>query len=359
MVQAGHHLGGGVAGHAAGRGRDQRQLRPGRILRRLHHQPAPGRPARRQGLDRLPLRRRGAGARARWPGTAAGTASVPVEERQVGARDPAARQRRAGLLGEPRLPQLRRPMARAAVLGRLTWRFGRVLAVRDETPTARTLVLDVPDWPGHLAGQHVDVRLTAEDGYQAQRSYSIASAPGGGRLELTVQRLDDGEVSPYLTQVLRPGDPLELRGPIGGWFVWHPGEASPVLLAAGGSGVVPLMAMVRTRLTSSSPTPMRLIYSTRGPDMALYSDELRSVAGRDPELRVDLVYTRQAPAGWSGPVGRLDAAQLAALGWPPAHRPASFLCGPTGFVEAVANLLIEQGHDPQRIKTERFGPSGS
>ncbi len=209
-------------------------------------------------------------------------------------------------------------MARAAVLGRLTWRFGRVLAVRDETPTARTLVLDVPDWPGHLAGQHVDVRLTAEDGYQAQRSYSIASAPGGGRLELTVQRLDDGEVSPYLTQVLRPGDPLELRGPIGGWFVWHPGEASPVLLAAGGSGVVPLMAMVRTRLTSSSPTPMRLIYSTRGPDMALYSDELRSVAGRDPELRVDLVYTRQAvradrlcrgrrrPARRSGPRSTAD-----------------------------------------------------
>jgi ferredoxin-NADP reductase len=250
-------------------------------------------------------------------------------------------------------------MARAAVLGRLIWRQARVLRVRDETPTARTLVLDVPGWPGHLPGQHVDVRLTAEDGYQTQRSYSIASAPAGSGLELTVQRLDDGEVSPYLTGVLGPGDQLELRGPIGGWFVWRPGQATPVLLAAGGSGVVPLMAMVRTRQASSSPTPMRLLYSTRAPDTVLYADELRRLAGRDPELRVELVYTRQAPAGWSGPVGRLDAAQLAAVGWPPAVAPACFVCGPTGFVEAVADLLVDQGHDPGRIRTERFGPSGA
>jgi ferredoxin-NADP reductase len=249
-------------------------------------------------------------------------------------------------------------MARAAVLGRLTWRLGRVAAVRDETPTARTLALDVPDWPGHLPGQHVDVRLTAEDGYQAQRSYSIASAPGS-RLELTVQRLEDGEVSPYLTEELREGDPLELRGPIGGWFVWRPGDLAPVLLAAGGSGVVPLMAMVRTRVAASSPAPMRLIYSARTPGTVLYQDELRRVAGHEPELRVDLVYTREAPAGWSGPVGRLDPAKLAALAWPASAAPSCFVCGPTGFVEAVANLLVDQGHDPQRIRTERFGPSGA
>ncbi len=249
-------------------------------------------------------------------------------------------------------------MARAAVLGRLIWRVARVEAVRDETATARTLVLDVAGWPGHLPGQHVDVRLTAADGYSTQRSYSIASAPDGTRVELTVQRLDDGEVSPYLTQVLRPGDPLELRGPIGGWFVWHPGDATPVLLAAGGSGVVPLMAMVRSR-AHAGPTPMRLVYSTRTPDTVLYSDELRQVAAGDPRLRVDLVYTRGGPAGWSGPVGRLDAARLAMLAWPPSAAPACFVCGPTGFVEAVANLLVDQGHDPRRIRTERFGPSGT
>jgi ferredoxin-NADP reductase len=250
-------------------------------------------------------------------------------------------------------------MARAAVLGRLTWRAAQVVAVRDESASARTLVLDVPSWPGHLPGQHVDVRLTAADGYSTQRSYSVASAPDGSRVELTVQRLDDGEVSPYLTQLLRPGDLVELRGPIGGWFVWRPGDTDPVLLLAGGSGVVPLMAMVRTRVATASPTPMRLLYSTRTPETVLYGDELRRLAERDPQLNVALVYTRRAPAGWSGPVGRLDAAQLATLAWPPAAAPACFVCGPTGFVEAVADLLIDQGYAPGRIKTERFGPSGS
>src|SRR5437763_3637146 len=154
-------------------------------------------------------------------------------------------------------------MARAAVLGRLTWRVATVVAVRDETASARTLVLDVPGWPGHRAGQHVDVRLTAPDGYSAQRSYSIASAPGGSAVELTVQRLADGEVSPYLTQTLAAGDPLELRGPVGGWFVWDPAMTAPVLLVGGGSGVVPLMAMIRTRATSGSSAPFRLVYSVR------------------------------------------------------------------------------------------------
>jgi ferredoxin-NADP reductase len=249
-------------------------------------------------------------------------------------------------------------MARAAVLGRLSWRAARVLEVRHESASARTLVLDVPDWPGHLPGQHVDVRLTAEDGYQAQRSYSIASAPGGA-VELTVERLADGEVSPYLTDELHPGDLLELRGPIGGWFIWRPGEQTPVQLLGGGSGVVPLMAMVRTRVANGSPTPMRLVYSTRTPDTVLYGDELRRLAERDPTLRVDLVYTRRAPEGWDGPVGRLDGARLATLAWPPAAAPACFVCGPTGFVEAVADLLVGKGYAPARIKTERFGPTGS
>jgi ferredoxin-NADP reductase len=249
-------------------------------------------------------------------------------------------------------------MARAAVLGRLSWRAAQVVAVRGESASARTLVLAVPDWPGHLPGQHVDVRLTAEDGYSAQRSYSIASAPDG-TVELTVERLEDGEVSPYLTEVLRPGDPLELRGPIGGWFVWRPGDTTPVLLVGGGSGVVPLMAMIRTRIASGSTTPMRLVYSTRTPDTLLYGDELRRLAEREPQVNVALVYTRHAPAGWSGLVGRLDAARLATLAGPSADWPACFVCGPTGFVEAVADLLVDQGYAPGRIKTERFGPSGS
>ena len=246
-------------------------------------------------------------------------------------------------------------MARAAVLGRLSWRAALVLEVRHESTRARTLALDLPDWPG----QHVDVRLTAADGYQAQRSYSIASAPDGSRVELTVERLADGEVSPYLTDELRPGNLLELRGPIGGWFVWRPGDTDPVLLLGGGSGVVPLMAMVRTRVANGGTMPMRLVYSTRTPDTVLYGDELRRLAEREPQLEVELVYTRRAPEGREGPVGRLDAARLAALGWPPADRPASFVCGPTGFVEAVADLLVDQGHAPEQIRTERFGPSGS
>jgi ferredoxin-NADP reductase len=196
-------------------------------------------------------------------------------------------------------------------------------------------------------------------GTRAQRSYSIASAPDGSRVELTVERLADGEVSPYLTDELRPGNLLELRGPIGGWFVWRPGDTDPVLLLGGGSGVVPLMAMVRTRAANGSTIPMRLVYSTRTPDTVLYGDELRRLAERDPTLRVELVYTRRAPEGREGPVGRLDAARLAALAWPPADRPASFVCGPTGFVEAVADLLVDQGYAPEQIKTERFGPTGS
>jgi ferredoxin-NADP reductase len=247
-------------------------------------------------------------------------------------------------------------MARAAVLGRLTWLVGEVTAVRDETPTARTIVLDVPGWPGHAPGQHVDVRLTAEDGYSAQRSYSIASAADGSRVELTVQRLPDGEVSPYLAQVLAVGYPLELRGPIGGWFVWDTGDPAPVLLVAGGSGIVPLMAMIRARSAAGGSAPFRLVYSARGPGEVIYAAELteRERGG----LSVRYAYTRTAPPGAPRPAGRIGAADLAAPGWQAAQEPAIFACGPTGFVAAAASLLTAAGHDPGRIKTERFGPTG-
>jgi len=249
-------------------------------------------------------------------------------------------------------------MARAAVLGRLTWQVGTVTAVRDETPTARTLSIEVPEWRGHLAGQHVDVRLTAPDGYSAQRSYSIASASGGTRVDLTVQRLDDGEVSPYLAQVLSVGDPVELRGPIGGWFVWDPDHTGPVLLVGGGSGLVPLMAMIRTRAAAGNRAPFRLVYSARSAETALYTGELTDLGQADPGLEVTHVYTRVTPPGWPWPAGRVTGGVLAAAGWPPEKAPAVFVCGPTGFVETAADLLVEAGHQPAKIKTERFGPSG-
>jgi ferredoxin-NADP reductase len=247
---------------------------------------------------------------------------------------------------------------RAAVLGRLTWRAATVTALRDETPTARTIVLDVPGWPGHRPGQHVDVRLTAPDGYSAQRSYSIASAPAGTHVELTVQRLPDGEVSEYLVETLAIGYPLELRGPIGGWFVWDPGSTAPVLLVAGGSGVVPLMAMIRTRAAAGARGPFRLVYSVRDPANVLYAGELAELARAGGGFETGYVYTRSAPPGWPAPTGRISAQVLASSGWPPARAPAVFVCGPTGFVEAAADLLVAAGHDPQMINTERFGPTG-
>jgi ferredoxin-NADP reductase len=243
---------------------------------------------------------------------------------------------------------------------------GTVAATRDETATARTIVLDVPGWPGHLAGQHVDVRLTAPDGYSTERSYSIASAPPDGGsgppvVELTVQRLEDGEVSPYLTQTLAVGYPLELRGPVGGWFVWNPdgsAGARPVLLVAGGSGVVPLMAMIRERAAAGSHAPFKLIYSVRDPGAVLYAGELAQRERAGDGLEVRHVYTRTAPPGSTEPTGRISATTLASAGWPPEDSPAVFVCGPTGFVEAVADLLVRAGHGAGAIKTERFGPSG-
>ena len=225
-----------------------------------------------------------------------------------------------------------------------------------ETLTATTLVLDSPDWPGHRPGQHVDVRLTAEDGYRALRSYSIASAPGLDRLALTVERIDDGEVSPYLTTVLEAGDQLELRGPIGGYFVWDPDDPAPVLLIAGGSGIVPLMSMVRHRANIGSEVPFRLLSSTRTVDDVIYRAELAALAGGS--LEVVQTLTRAAPEGWTGRTGRIDSRLLAEVGWPASEAPWVFVCGPTPFVEAVAANLVGLGHAPDRVKTERFGPTG-
>ena len=249
-------------------------------------------------------------------------------------------------------------MARAAVSRRLIWRVATVTEVRDETSSARTLVLDVPDWPGHLAGQHVDVRLTAPDGYSAQRSFSIASAwtgEPGNRVELTVQRIEDGEVSSYLTGVLKDGDPLELRGPVGGWFVWRPAQTAPVLLVAGGSGVVPLMAMIRARGAVRGRQPFRLIYSVRTPADIYYAGELARRVRDDAGLDVRYVYTRETPPGWPEPAGRIGVATLNSHGWPPDFAPDCFVCGPTAFVETAADILVALGHNPLKIKTERFG----
>jgi ferredoxin-NADP reductase len=249
-------------------------------------------------------------------------------------------------------------MARAAVSGRLSWQVGRLVDTRQETATTRTLVLEMPDWPGHLPGQHVDVRLTAPDGYRAQRSYSIASVwAEGGPIELTVQRLADGEVSPYLTQELAVSDEIELRGPVGGWFVWHSTEPAPVLLVGGGSGVVPLMAMIRARAAVHGRQPFRLIHSVQGPQEACYATELARRVRDDAGLDVRYVYTRQTPDGWPEPAKRLTVETLAAHGWPPDFMPACFVCGPTGFVETAADMLVALGHDPRRIRTERFGGS--
>ncbi|WAL68462.1 ferredoxin reductase [Amycolatopsis cynarae] len=250
-------------------------------------------------------------------------------------------------------------MARAAVPGRLSggpvWRVATLAETIDEAPGARTLVFDVPGWPGHLAGQHVDVRLTAEDGYQAQRSYSLAAPADGDRVVLTVQKVPDGEVSPYLTEGLSPGDPVELRGPVGGWFVWRTSDPSPVLLIGAGSGIVPLMAMLRARRTAGSRVPFRVIYSVRGPEQRYYVDEL---ARPEPGVDVGYVYTRRTPEGWPRPPRRIGVADVNTGGWPADFAPACFVCGPTGFVETVADILAALDHDPHRIKTERFGPSG-
>jgi ferredoxin-NADP reductase len=247
-------------------------------------------------------------------------------------------------------------MAGTAVLGRLTWRAADVVVIVPETPRAKTILFDVPGWPGHRAGQHVDIRLTAEDGYQTQRSYSIASAPDGSRLALTVVRIDDGEVSPYLTDELHPGDQIELRGPVGGYFVWEPSPGGPLLLVAGGSGIAPLMAMIRLRAAVGSDADIRLLASSRSWDDIIYRAELERLAGGG--LTVVHTLTASRPPGWDGYARRVDAAMLAEVGPSPDEQPRVYVCGPTPFVEAVAEALVTFGHEPARIKTERFGPTG-
>ena len=247
-------------------------------------------------------------------------------------------------------------MAGTALRGRLTWQLAELVDVVAETPHVKTIVFDVPGWPGHRAGQHVDVRLTAEDGYQAERSYSIASAPDGIRVALTVQRLEDGEVSPHLTDELRPGDKIELRGPIGGYFVWEPSEGGPLMLVAGGSGIVPLMAMIRTRAVARDDTETRLLYSSRSLDDVIYHGELERLSGNG--VTVVHTLTDWHPSGWASYARRVDAEMLAEVAPAAAERPRFYACGPTPFVEAVAEALVLLGHDPSTIKTERFGPTG-
>ncbi|GMA23929.1 oxidoreductase [Luteimicrobium album] len=243
------------------------------------------------------------------------------------------------------------------------WRVATLASAHAESATARTLELDVLDWPGHLAGQHVDLRLTAADGYTAERAYSL-SAPldpaAPGRVAVTVQRVPDGEVSPYLVDAFEPGQLIEVRGPVGGWFVWEPGfaDAAPVLLIAGGSGIVPLIAMVRARRGAGNRTSFRLLYSVRTPDDAMFTDELTGVRGRADGVEAQVFYTRAAPLDAAREARRIGLQDVAAHGWPPELRPVCYVCGPTGFVEAVTRMLLALGHDPAAIRAERFGPAG-
>jgi len=245
-------------------------------------------------------------------------------------------------------------MAGTALRGRLNWRLGTVVGLEYESPAAKSITLDLPDWRGHRAGQHVDVRLTAADGYQAQRSYSIASAPEDARVMLTVERLDDGEVSPYLVDDLRIGDELEVRGPVGGYFVWDAGSPGPVLLIAGGSGVVPFRSMLRHRVAAQSTVPVRLLYSARSQRTLIYRDELTRMAGRNAiDIRITL--TREEAQDWRGYRGRITRGFLDRTGWPASDGPLVYVCGPTGFVETAADALVSLGHEPSNIRTERFG----
>jgi ferredoxin-NADP reductase len=241
---------------------------------------------------------------------------------------------------------------------RLEWELAETREIRLETYRVKTLLLHVPDWSGHLPGQHVDIRLTAEDGYQAQRSYSIASPPEDELLTLTVEQVDNGEVSQYLVGDLRVGDQFELRGPIGGYFVWTAAMGGPLSLIAGGSGIVPLMAMLRHRHRRNGRDPALLLYSSRSLEDVIYREELDAMARRDPDLRFVNTLTRKRPEGWMGHRRRIDKALLAEASFPPEQNPKIFVCGPTPFVERISTLLVELGHNPLTIKTERFGPTG-
>jgi ferredoxin-NADP reductase len=243
--------------------------------------------------------------------------------------------------------------------GPLRWQQAELVELMPETPRVSSLFFRVPDWPGHLAGQHVDVRLTSEDGYVAERSYSIASPPEARWIELTVERLDDGEVSPYLVGELKTGDRIELRGPIGGHFVWHAGDERPLLLIAGGSGIVPLMAMLRHRASAAHKSPARLLFSSRTFADIIYREELDRLAAANDGLTVFHTLTRDKPSGWKGFTRRIDADMIREVEWPKERMPAAFVCGPTPFVEAAADLLVASSYDPLWVKTERFGATGT
>jgi ferredoxin-NADP reductase len=250
-------------------------------------------------------------------------------------------------------------MERGTLLGRLNWQLAEVINTQVETARTRSIQLAVPTWPGHRPGQHVDVRLTAEDGYRVERSYSIASPPEEHhRVTLTVERLDEGEVSPYLTEELRAGDRLELRGPIGGYFVWDAAMGGPLMLVAGGSGIVPLMAMLRHRATVGSRVATRLLYSSRSFEEVIYRDELDILVKNSKMLEVVYTLTREQPPDWTGYSRRIDTRMLREVVWEPDRLPLIFVCGPTPFVETAAASLVALGHEPSRIKTERFGPTG-
>jgi ferredoxin-NADP reductase len=249
-------------------------------------------------------------------------------------------------------------VARAALPRRLIWQAGTVVELVDETRRVTNVVLDVPDWPGHKPGQHVDVRLTAEDGYQTERSYSIASGPEDEHVVLSVERLEDGEVSPYLVDELRPGDLLELRGPVGGYFVWEASLGGPLLLVAGGTGVAPFRSLLRHHRAIESTVPLRLLYSARSVEDVLYRDELTQLGRRDA-IDVVLTLTRSQPHGWRGYRRRIDRDLVAEVAWPAGRHPLAYVCGPTAFAESAADALVAVGYDPSRIRIERFGGAGS
>ena len=268
---------------------------------------------------------------------------------------------RAAVLGRliaPRIPALGQPDP-GLVATTARWQQARLCAKRSETPSATTLSFELEDWPGHRPGQHVDVRVTGEDGCQAERSFSIASAPEDPMLELTVGRLAGGEVSPYLVEEMCPGDTLEVRGPIGGWFVWETSDGGPLLLVAGGSGLVPLMAMLPHRNRNHSHVPVRLLVSVRTAEDLFYREELDELAGAGDGFELFVTVTRGAPPGWSGLTGRIDRRLLQQIAWPEYEDPRAYVCGPTAFVENAADLLVDLGYQPLSIRAERFGPSGN
>jgi len=239
------------------------------------------------------------------------------------------------------------------------WQLATVAAIRDETPSVRTIAFSLPQWTGHLAGQHVDVRLTSDDGYQAERSYSIASPSGRiALIEITIERITNGEVSPFLTEQLALGDTIELRGPLGGYFTWSPENHAPLMLIAGGSGIVPLMSMLRTRTKAVNRPPARLLYSSRQFEDIIYRSELDSLVAANDGFSIASALTRGAPANWIGETRRVDSEMLAKYAFPAAQAPYNFVCGPTSFVETVADRLVGLGHQESAIKTERFGPTG-